>query len=158
MPDDMELLSKVPLFAGIPKRDLQHLAKAAHHMTFDAGSHLTSQAEFGVTFFVVVRGEADVSVSGRPRRKLGPGDYFGEMSIIDRSPRSAEVVALGELECLVFTQWEFRPFLKEHPDVAWSILETLVRRLREVEKATAAQEGPSAPKAFEDPLAKPIMG
>jgi CRP-like cAMP-binding protein len=84
----------------------------------------------GVTFFVVTRGEADVSVNGQSRR-LSTGDYFGEMSIIDRSPRSAEVVAVTELECLVFTQWEFRLFLKDHPDVAWAVLESLVRRLRE---------------------------
>lgn len=139
MPDDRELLSNIPLFAGVPKRDLQHLVKSAHRMTFQPGSHLTDQDEVGVTFFVVVKGEADVAVSGQPRRRLGPGDYFGEMSIIDRSPRSAEVVAATELECLVFTQWEFRPFLKDHPDVAWAVLESLVRRLREVEKALLAQ-------------------
>ncbi len=139
MPDDMELLGKVPLFRGVPKRDLQRLAKSAHHMTFQAGAHLTDEDQVGVTFFVVVKGEADVSVSGQPRRRLGPGDYFGEMSIIDRSPRSAEVVAATDLECLVFTQWEFRPFLKDHPDVAWAVLESLVRRLREVEKAFLAQ-------------------
>ena len=139
MPDDMELLGKVLLFRGVPKRDLQRLAKSAHHMTFQAGAHLTDEDQVGVTFFVVVKGEADVSVSGQPRRRLGPGDYFGEMSIIDRSPRSAEVVAATDLECLVFTQWEFRPFLKDHPDVAWAVLESLVRRLREVEKAFLAQ-------------------
>jgi len=139
MAEDTELLSRIPLFAGVSKRDLQHLAKFAHHMTFQPGTHLTNQDEVGVTFFVVVTGEADVSVSGQPRRRLGSGDYFGEMSIIDRSPRSAEVVAVSELECLVFTQWEFRPFLKDHPDVAWAVLESLVRRLREVEKAFLAQ-------------------
>ena len=143
MADVTELLRKVPIFRGVPKRDLQHLAKSAHHMSFQAGAHLTDQDEMGVTFFVVVKGEADVSVSGEPRRRLGPGDYFGEMSIIDRLPRSAEVVAATELECLVFTQWEFRPFLKDHPDVAWAVLESLVRRLREVEKAFLGPRSPS---------------
>ena len=139
MSEDTDLLGKIPLFAGVSKRDLQHLAKAAHHMTFQPGAHLTNQDEVGVTFFVVMKGEADVSVSGQSRRRLGAGHYFGEMSIIDRSPRSAEVVAVTELECLVFTQWEFRPFLKDHPDVAWAVLESLVRRLREVEKAFLPQ-------------------
>jgi CRP-like cAMP-binding protein len=140
MVDQVELLSKIPLFATVPKRDLRQLAQAAHDMTFEAGARLASQDELGVTFFVVVEGEADVMVSGRERRRLRPGDYFGEMSVIDRSPRSADVVAASTLRCLVFTQWEFRPFLKDHPDVSWALLEVLVRRLREAEKA-AAQSG-----------------
>jgi CRP-like cAMP-binding protein len=138
MANEMDLLINIPLFAGVPKRDLQHFAKAAHDMKFEPGARLTSEDEMGVTFFVVLEGEADVFVSGQSRRRLGPGDYFGEMSIIDRSPRSAEVVAVSALRCLVFTQWEFRPFLKEHPDVAWALLEALVRRLREVERALQA--------------------
>jgi len=138
MAEDTELLGGIPLFSGVSKRDLVHLAKAAHHMTFQPGSQLTTEDELGVTFFVVLKGEAEVSVSGQARRSLGPGDYFGEMSIIDRSPRSAKVVAVNDLECLVFTQWEFRPWLKQHPDVAWALLESLVRRLREVERASLA--------------------
>jgi CRP-like cAMP-binding protein len=137
MADEIELLHHIPLFATLPSKDLKFLAKVAHDMTYEAGTHLTTEQEMGVTFFVVIDGEAEVSVSGHPRRRLGPGDYFGEMSIIDRSPRSAEVVASTPLRCLVFTQWEFRPFLKEHPDVAWALLEVLVRRLREVEKAAS---------------------
>ncbi|MGH9107697.1 MAG: cyclic nucleotide-binding domain-containing protein [Acidimicrobiales bacterium] len=130
-------MSRVPLFASVSKRDIRSLAKAAHDMSFEPGSHITSQDEMGVTFFVVLEGEADVTVSGQARRRLGPGDYFGEMSIIDRSPRSADVMAVSKLRCLVFTQWDFRPFLKEHPDVAWALLEVLVRRIRDVERAAS---------------------
>jgi len=139
MADAIELLSKVPLFATVSHKDLRFLAKVAHDMSYEDGAHLTSQDEMGVTFFVVVEGEAEVTVRGHARRRLGPGEYFGEMSIIDRSPRSADVVAGPGLRCLVFTQWEFRPFLQEHPDVAWAMLEVLVRRLREVEKAAPGE-------------------
>jgi CRP-like cAMP-binding protein len=135
MPDQIELLRKVPMFAAVPEKDLRVLARIAREMTYEAGTRLASQDELGVTFFVVLEGEAEVSVSGQERARLGPGEWFGEMSIIDRSPRSADVVAASELRCLVFTQWEFRPFLKEHPDVAWVLLEELVRRLRQVERA-----------------------
>ena len=123
------------MFAAVPEKDLRVLARIAREMTYEAGTRLASQDELGVTFFVVLEGEAEVSVSGQERARLGPGEWFGEMSIIDRSPRSADVVAASELRCLVFTQWEFRPFLKEHPDVAWVLLEELVRRLRQVERA-----------------------
>lgn len=135
MPDQTELLSKVPLFATLPKKDIRSLARTAHDMTYEPGTRLASQDELGTMFFAVIEGEADVSVRGRHIKHLVPGDYFGEMSIIDRSPRSADVVAASKLRCLVFTQWEFRPFLKEHPDVAWAILEVLVQRLRDAQRA-----------------------
>ena len=130
MADQTELLSKVPLFATVPKKDLRVLARAAHDMTYEAGTQLATQDDLGVTFFAVIDGEADVVLNGKVLKHLGPGDYFGEMSIIDRAPRSADVVATSKLRCLVFTQWEFRPFLKEHPDVSWALLEVLVARLR----------------------------
>jgi len=140
MADETEVLGRIPLFATLSKKDLRSLAKVAHDMTYEAGTRLTTEDEVGSTFFAVVEGEAEVSVGGRARWRLGPGEHFGEMSIIDRSPRSANVVAATKLRCLVFTQWEFRPFLKEHPDVAWAIMEVLVRRLRAVEKATAGSD------------------
>ena len=140
MADESELLARIPLFANLPKKDLRALAKVAHDMSYAPGTRLTTQDEAGSTFFVVVEGEADVSLGGKARWRLGPGDYFGEMAIIDRSPRSADVTAASKLRCMVFTQWEFRPFLKEHPDVAWAMLEVLVRRLREVEKAAAGSD------------------
>jgi CRP-like cAMP-binding protein len=134
MPDQIELLGSVPLFSTVPKKDLRVLARTAHDMTYEPGTRLASQDDLGVTFFTVIEGGADVVLNGKPIRHLGPGDYFGEMSIIDRAPRSADVVATSKLRCLVFTQWEFRPFLKEHPDVAWALLEVLVARLREAQK------------------------
>lgn len=140
MADQIELLSKIPLFSSVSNKDLRLLARIAEEMRFGPGTRLASQDELGVTFFVVLEGEADVLVSGQERRRLRAGDYFGEMSIIDRAPRSADVVAATQLRCLVFTQWHFRPFLMEHPDVAWGILEGLVRRLREVEKKAATAE------------------
>ena len=140
MADEIEVLSSIPLFATLSKKDLRSLARVAHDMTFEPGTRLTSTDEMGTTFFVVVEGEAEVSLGGKVRWRLGPGEHFGEMSIITRSPRSADVVAATKLHCLVFTLWEFRPFLKEHPDVAWALLEVLVRRLREVEKAASGAD------------------
>jgi len=137
MPDQTELLSTIPLFASLPKKDLRSLAQSANDMTYEPGTRLASQDELGAMFFVVVSGEADVVVNGQHRKRLGPGEYFGEMSMIDRAPRSADVVAASKVALLVFTQWEFRPFLKAHPDVAWGLLEGLVKRLREVQKALA---------------------
>lgn len=134
MADEIELLSKIPLFESVAKKDLRNLAKVATDMTYEPGTRLSAQHELGVTFFVVVEGEAEVSANGKVVARLKDGDFFGEMSIIDREPRSADVVAVTSLRCLVFTRWVFRPFLKDHPDVAWAMLEVLVRRIRELEK------------------------
>ena len=133
MADEIELLSKIPLFESVAKKDLRTLAKVATDMTYEPGTRLSAQHELGVTFFVVIEGEAEVSANGKVVARLKDGDFFGEMSIIDREPRSADVVALTPLRCLVFTRWVFRPFLKEHPDVAWAMLEVLVRRIRALE-------------------------
>ena len=128
-----EVLAKVPLFSMLSKKDLARLANNAHERTFPAGTVLTEQDETGVTFGVIEEGQAAVSVHGRPARTLGPGDYFGEMALIDHSYRSATITAETELRCLMFTAWVFRPFALEHPEVAWALLELMVQRVRDAE-------------------------
>ena len=117
----------------LSKRDLTKLANNAHDRTFPAGTVLTEQDETGVTFGVLVEGQAVVSVHGRPARTLGPGDYFGEMALIDHSYRSATITAETVLRCLMFTAWVFRPFALEHPETAWVLLEMMVQRVRDAE-------------------------
>ena len=88
-----EVLAQVPLFSMLPKKELAKLAREAHDRTFPAGTVLTDEQETGVSFGVIVEGQAAVSVHGRPARTLGPGDYFGEMALIDHSHRSAKITA-----------------------------------------------------------------
>jgi len=76
---------------------------------------------------------AAVSVHGRPARTLGPGDYFGEMALIDHSRQSAKITAETELRCLLFVKWVFRPFALRHPEAAWALLEIMVQRVRDAE-------------------------
>ena len=128
-----EVLSRVPLFSMLPKKELDNLARNAHDLTFPPGAVLTEEEEVGVTFGVIVEGRATVSVHGRPARTLGPGDYFGEMALIDRSYRSATITAETQLRCLLFTAWVFRPFAIAHPESAWALLEMMVQRVRDAE-------------------------
>lgn len=128
-----EVLANVPLFSMLSKRDLDSLARDAHERILPAGTVLTDDEEVGVTFGVIVEGRADVSVHGKHARTLGPGDYFGEMALIDHSYRSAKITAETELRCLLFTAWVFRPFALEHPETAWALLEKMVQRVREAE-------------------------
>jgi CRP/FNR family transcriptional regulator, cyclic AMP receptor protein len=133
MTTPQEVLARVPLFSTLPKKELDQLAREAHDRTFPAGTVLTDEAETGVTFGVIVDGRASVEVHGQPVRTLGPGDYFGEMALIDRSTRSATIKADTDLRCLLFVSWVFRPFAMKHPDSAWALLEIMVKRVREAE-------------------------
>jgi CRP-like cAMP-binding protein len=133
MATPQEVLAQVPLFSMLSKKDLDKLAREAHDRAFPAGAVLTEEGETGVTFGVIMEGQAVVSVHGQPIRALGPGDYFGEMALIDRSYRSAKITAETGGRCLLFVASFFRPFAKEHPESAWALLEMMVRRVREAE-------------------------
>ena len=128
-----EVLAQVPLFSMLPQKELANLAREAHDRTFPAGTVLTDEQETGVSFGVIVEGQAAVSVHGRPARTLGPGDYFGEMALIDHSHRSAKITAETDLRCLLFVSWVFRPFALKHPETAWALLEMMVQRVRDAE-------------------------
>ena len=128
-----EVLAQVPLFSMLPKKELAKLARNADDRTFPAGTVLTDEEQAGVSFGVIVEGRAAVSVHGRPARTLGPGDYFGEMALIDHSHRSAKITAETDLRCLLFVSWVFRPFALRHPETAWALLEMMVQRVRDAE-------------------------
>jgi CRP/FNR family transcriptional regulator, cyclic AMP receptor protein len=136
MADVEETLAQVPLFSGIKRKDLTKLGKRMGERTFNEGDEITREGESGIGFFVIEDGNATVSVGGKIVRTLGPGEHFGEVALIDSGPRSATVIASTDLRCRGMSAWEFKPFVEEHPEVAWGLLETLVARLR-------AAEGPS---------------
>ena len=126
----VELLQRVPLFADFEQGDLQRLARSFKERTFAAGSTVAEEGRTGAGFFVIESGEASVSVHGSERAKLGPGDYFGEIALIDEGGRSATVTADSELRCYGLTSWEFRPLVESDASIAWKLLETMAKRLR----------------------------
>jgi CRP/FNR family transcriptional regulator, cyclic AMP receptor protein len=132
-------LRDVPLLAGLSERQRRKLARNLHERTFPAGRAIAEQGRLGVGFFVILEGTATVTVNGEERAVLEPGSYFGELALIDaESDRSATVTATTELRCACMTAWEFRPFVAEHSDVAWHLLETLAGRLRASDRRVAA--------------------
>jgi CRP-like cAMP-binding protein len=133
MADVEETLAQVPLFSGIKPKDLKRLEKRMTERSFNEGDEITTEGESGIGFFVIEHGNATVSVGGKILRTLGPGEHFGEVALIDSGPRSATVVATTDLRCRGMSAWEFRPFVEEHPEVAWALLESLVGHLREAE-------------------------
>jgi CRP/FNR family transcriptional regulator, cyclic AMP receptor protein len=126
----VELLQRVPLFADFERGDLERLARSFKQRTFEQGSTVAGEGKTGAGFFVIESGEASVSVRGTDRDKLGPGDYFGEIALIDDGARSATVTADSELRCYGLTSWEFRPLVENNAAMAWKLLETMAKRLR----------------------------
>jgi CRP-like cAMP-binding protein len=126
-----QTLGKIPLFSGIKPKELKKLGKRMSERSFNEGDEITREGESGIGFFVIEEGNASVSIGGEIVRTLGPGAHFGEIALIDSGPRSATIIASTDLRCRGMSAWEFKPFVEEHPEVAWALLETLVGRLRD---------------------------
>jgi CRP/FNR family transcriptional regulator len=126
------LLAGVPLFAGLSNRHLRRIAGLAQEVSFPEGKPIVQTGSRGNAFFVIVEGTARVlaGYSSRTLARLGPGDFFGELALLDGGPRTASVVAASPLRTIRIPRAEFRTMLRSEPDVAIKILEELSRRLR----------------------------
>jgi CRP/FNR family cyclic AMP-dependent transcriptional regulator len=131
MPD----LSDVKLFKGLPDKALKTLARSLKEVEQPAGKEIMVTGHSGIGFLVIVEGEAEVQLPGGQTHKLGSGDSFGEMALLDHKGRSATVTALTDMKLLAVTEWEFKDFLAENPEVAYRLLQTMATRLREAETA-----------------------
>ncbi len=130
-------LRKVWLFADLSDAELEKLADRFVDRTFAEGDIVVEEGATGTSVFVILEGNVNVSVGGELKATLGPGDYFGEMAIMDDGRRSASIVAATDLRVCFLTPWEFRPFVEEHPEMAWKLLCSLARQLRAAQTPTA---------------------
>ena len=130
----VESLRRVPLFADLDERELGQVARLFKERRFAADETVTKEGLGGAAFFLIDAGEAEVSVGGATRRTLGPGDFFGEIALIDEGARSATIKATTELRCYGLTLWEFRPLLQENGAISWKLLQALTRRVRQLER------------------------
>jgi CRP-like cAMP-binding protein len=136
----LDLIRGVSLFAEADDAVLQQLADEFNARTFAAGETIAEEGKAGRTLIVIESGEVTVSVHGRDVGRLGPGDAFGEMALIDRSARSATVKADTEVRGYQLPVWSFRPLIESHPEVAWPLLEALAQRVRRAEGRGAESE------------------
>jgi CRP-like cAMP-binding protein len=127
--DVQDAIKNTPLFSQLSKKDVKQLAATLTQRTFPAGSVIIEKDKPGVGFFVIASGSAAVTLEGNSVRTLKTGDHFGEVALIDDGPRMAEVTAETDVECYVLAAWQFRPFVQDHPDVAWALLQSLVKRI-----------------------------
>ena len=123
-----EQLAQVPLLAGLPDKVRRRLAEIGKRRRYPAGGTIIQEGEGGVAFYIVLSGSARVEQHGDTIGTLGPGDFFGELALIEEHPRSATIVAVDETETLGFTRWEFTALLDEHPEIAVPMLHEQIRR------------------------------
>jgi len=126
------LLAQCQLFHGIDADGLAALAARATPVDFPAGHVIARQGEIGTGFFVVISGRVRVVRDGAVIATLGDGDFFGELSVLDRQPRNAMVAAETPTRCLALASWDFDAVLLDQPTLTLAILRGVARRLREV--------------------------
>ena len=125
----IDLIRKVPLFSRLSKTELKDLAMLADEIDLRDGKEMTRQGHPGREFFVLLEGTADVRKNGRKINTLGPGDFFGEIALVSREPRTATVTATSPVRTLVITDRSFRRLLDESPQVKTKVMEAMAKRL-----------------------------
>ncbi len=127
------MLSKVPLLSGLDGKELTEIANEGKEVTFETGKTILKRGEPGLSFLLVLEGKVEIRKKGRTVATTGPGGFFGEMTVFDDKPRSADVVAVEPKRCFGMTNWSFIPMLRSNPNIAIEIIKELVRRLRQLE-------------------------
>jgi CRP-like cAMP-binding protein len=125
----MAVLQKAPLWSSLSERDLKVVARSFKQLKYESGHVIVRKGERGLGFYLIADGSVEVRSDGQVLAKLGPGQYFGEMSILDKEPRTADVVALEPSRCLALTAWTFESIVSSHPKMALKLLQESVRRL-----------------------------
>jgi CRP/FNR family transcriptional regulator, cyclic AMP receptor protein len=131
----LERLHEVPLFSGLKDKQLRAILASGKQLSYSEGREIVGEGEAGVGFYLILEGGVEVKRKGRSVAKLGRGNFFGEMSLLDSNPRSSDVVATAPTTCLVLSTWDFQGLLESHNEIAMNLLKTLVHRLRESSKA-----------------------
>ena len=129
-----ETIAKIPLFSDLEPRELRRIADSFKEREFAAGDTISTEGKSGAGFFVIGSGTAKVTVHGEERGSLGPGEYFGEIALIDEGARTATLVAETDMTCYGMTFWEFRPIVESDSRIAWKLLQALTRKLRAAEQ------------------------
>ena len=129
-----DILAQVPLFGGLSKRHLRGLAGLAGQEQVEEGTAIAEEGKPGDSFYVILQGQAKVVRSGRTIAHLMPGDWFGEISLIDGGPRTASVITETPVEVMTLSREPFESMIRREPTIVLKMLEELARRLRNAER------------------------
>jgi CRP/FNR family transcriptional regulator, cyclic AMP receptor protein len=130
---EIEYLATVPLFSALTRRELEQVSQASEQIDARAGDELVTEGRIGREFFLILSGRAVVRRHQRKVAELGPGQWFGELALIDNEPRSATVQAVTDMKLLVLGQGEFAGLLDTLPGIAAKLLTGMAHRLREAD-------------------------
>lgn len=131
-----ELLAATPLFADVDAAGMEMIASHAIEVAFEGGHVIARQGDIGTGFFVIASGAVRIIRDGEEIAHLGPGEFFGELSVLDGLPRVAQVVTDGPTVCLALASWDFEAVVEAQPKVALAVMRVLARRLRERTEGT----------------------
>ena len=123
-------LTRVPIFSNCSAEEISTIASLAQEAVFEPAQIIVTQGSPGQAFYMITSGRVEILRDGGLLGVFGPGDFFGEMSLLDSAPRSATIKALDEVSCLMLSSWDFKALLERHPSIAIKLLEVLSRRLR----------------------------
>ena len=132
--DPADVLPAVPLFAGLSDAEVEQLAQLFKARRFEADETVIREGSGGAAFYVIDSGEARVTIRGTEVARLGPGDHFGEIALIDEGERLATVTATTELVCHGLTYWEFRPLVEQNGAIGWKLLQSMAHMLRDAQR------------------------
>jgi CRP/FNR family transcriptional regulator len=126
-------VKQAKLFKGLPAAELRTIEKQMKIVKHPAGHEIVVRGDNGVGFMVILDGTVTVNTIQGKNRKLGPGDSFGEMALLDQEGRSASIKADTGVTMATIPEWNFKPFLMEHPEVAYRLLQVLSQLVRQAE-------------------------
>ena len=128
--DPVAAIQRVELFTGMDRRQAEQIARLLKERHFAKGETVIMEGTGGAAFYIIGSGEAKVTSKGVELATLGPGEYFGEVALIDGGPRSATVTAATDLICYGLTFWEFRQLVERNGTIGWKLLQALAKQLR----------------------------
>lgn len=138
--DPADALHQVPFFAELSREEVEQIARVSKVRRFAAGETVILEGSGGAAFFLIDAGEATVTIQGVERGRLGPGDHFGEIALIDEGRRMATITAATDLVCHGLTYWEFRPLVHDNGAIGWKLLQSMAKMLRDAQEGQAPAE------------------
>lgn len=125
----VELLKRVPLFSKLDKKGLQDVSQIADELDLPVGKEMATEGDRGREFFVLLKGEAKVTKGGQTINTMKEGDFFGEIALVTKMPRTATVTATSDVDVLVITEQAFDHLLKKSPEIGRAVAEALAERV-----------------------------
>jgi CRP/FNR family transcriptional regulator/CRP/FNR family cyclic AMP-dependent transcriptional regulator len=131
-------LGSVPFFSGLNAKQLKMVVETGRELSYNQGDTIVEEGKMGVGFYMIIDGKVEVRKGGKVLATLSKGQFFGEMSLIDEKPRSADVVAVQPTKCFTLSTWVFSALIKEHPEFVFPMLKELVKRLRTAQSSVTS--------------------